>query len=298
MSLLNLPGDGTRSVLVIIYRLLLQGARARDQLLDLCAPTGVVDPKSTSITLNTWLDLGLFEEKNNKISISSTIPKAEKDECYLAKNARLLVLAPQNNERFWEVEKSKSADFNRALSWLFAQDVYQSELKSWEGEQGAWNLIKYQVAENDALLGSNDTRWNGLKHWLPYLGFGWLQKGTVVVDPAIAIHETLPLIFGTKKTLPVNVFMASLSDRIPILDNGVYRKQVEDLLLQGQGVNAWKGQPQGQLSTSVSRGLLRLISGGVLTHENLSDADERVILTGRGGTPIDTCSHFTYNPKQ
>lgn len=298
MSLLNLPGDGTRSVLVIIYRLLRERAIARDKLLELCAPQGVVDPKSTSITLNTWIDLGLIEEKNGKISISSTIPKAERTESYLANNARLLVLASKNNERLWEVEKSKSADFTRAISWLFAQDVYQTELKSWEGGRGAWDLIRGQVAEDDALLGRNDTRWNGLKHWLPYLGFGWLQKGTVIVDPAIAIRETLPLIFGNKQTLPVDAFMASLSERIPILDGGVYRKQVEDWLLQGKGANAWKGQPQGQLSTSVSRGLLRLISAGVLTHDNLSDADARVILTGRTGTPIGTFSHFTYNPQQ
>jgi hypothetical protein len=298
MSLLNLPGDGTRSVLVVIYRLLLQeGPLLRSKLLDLCAPKDIVDPKSTSITLNTWIDLGLFEEKNGKVSISPNVSKKERDERFLSQNARARVFAAENNEKFWEVDKSKSADFNRAISWLFAQDAYQAELKSWEGE--VIHLIKAQVNEDDALLGRNDTRWNGLKHWLPYLGLAWILKnGTVIVDPAIAIREVLSLVFGNKQTLPVDVFMASLSERIPIIDGGVYRKQVEGRLLEVAGPSAWTSQPQGQLSTSLSRGLLRLISAGVLSTENRSDADGRVVLTGRNSETLGTFSHYTYNSNQ
>jgi hypothetical protein len=133
-----------------------------------------------------------------------------------------------------------------------------------------------------------------LKHWLSYLGFGWEYKGTVIVDPSVAIRETLPSIFAKNKTISADKFMAALSEKIPILDGGLYRTQVEQTLLDGQGPKAWRGQPSGQLSTSLSRGLLSLIKSGVLAEDNQSDASERVILTGRNGKDIRKISHFTF----
>lgn len=301
MSLLNIENDGKRSVLVVIYRLLFeQGPLQKDKLIKLCAPeTLVKSTKHVTGTLNTWVDLGLFEEKEGKVSISSQISKKERSGEFLPGHARNRVLAPENNERFWEVEKSKAADFNRAISWLYAQDVYQVELKSWDGGAGALDLIKDQIIEDDALLGRNDTRWNGLKHWLAYLGFGWIHKGTVFVDPTVAIRETLASTFGGKKTLAVDSFMTALSERIPILDGGVYRKEVERRLLDGEGAKAWRTPPTGQLSTSLSRGLFGLSRSGVLSFETRSDADARVILTGREGKSIGgPYSHITYNPNR
>ena len=259
----------------------------------MCAKEAM-DQKTVNITLNTWVELGLFEEKEEKISISENIPKKERDQKYLSRHVRERVLASGNNEKFWEVEKSKSADFSRAISWLYAQDVYQAELKRWEGEDGALDLIKDQVIENDSLLGKNDTRWNGLKHWLSYLGFGWTYKNTVIVDPSVAIRETLPSIFAKKETISADQFKAALSEKIPILDGGLYRTQVEEILYKGKGPKAWKGLPPGQLSTSLSRGLYSLIKSGVLSKEDRSDSSERVILTGRGGKDIGKISHFTF----
>ena len=304
MSLLNIENDGKRSVLVVIYRLLLQqGPLNQDKLLKLCAPDSVVkSEKHVNGTLNTWVNLGLFEEKEGKISISSRIAKKERSEAFLSKHARSFVLATENNERFWEVEKSKSADFNRALSWLYAQDIYKAELLGWDkGVAQAQELIKDQIVGDDALLGRNDTRWNGLKHWVPYLGFGWTNKGTIYIDPTVAIRETLPSIFASKKTLDADSFMTALSERIPILDRGVYRKEVESRLLDGDGAKAWKSQPRGQLSTSLSRGLLGLSErgSGVLNFQQLSDADSRITLTGIGGKSLGgPYSHISYNQNQ
>jgi hypothetical protein len=149
MSLINLPQAGTRTVLIVIYRLLLHEKKSikRDVLIDLCAPKEAIDQKTVNITLNTWVELGLLNEKEGKISISEKIPKKERDHKYLSKYVRERVLALENNEKFWEVEKSKCADFSRAISWLYAQDVYQTELKRWEGEDGALDLIKDQVMD-------------------------------------------------------------------------------------------------------------------------------------------------------
>lgn len=296
MSLLNLPQAGTRTVLIVIYRLLLQQKKSinREELVDLCAPKTVIDQKTVNITLNTWVELGLFEEIEGRISISENIPKNERDQKCLSRHVRERVLASCNNEKFWEVEKSKSADFSRAISWLYAQDVYQVELKRWEGEDGALDLIKDQVVENDSLLGKNDTRWNGLKHWLSYLGFGWIYKNVVIIDPSVAIRESLTSIFAHKETISADQFKVALSEKIPILDGGLYRAKVEETLGMGKGPKAWKGQPPGQLSTSLSRGLYSLIKSGDILTEDRSDSSERVILTGREGNGINKISHFTF----
>lgn len=304
MSLLNLTDDGKRGVLTAIYRLLVsEKTLDQDRLLSLCAPPNLCQSKHTRDTLNTWVELGLFESsgdvKNPKISISHLVPKEERIERLLPAWASRRVLAPENNERFWEAEDSRCADFTRATAWLLAQDVYEAEHSSWPNVQA---IIKIQTPGNDGIFGQNDTRWNGLRAWAPFLGFGQVgnTKGSpLIIDPTDTLRHALPIVFGNHTTLAADEFLGAVAKAVPVLDHGVYRQLVEDKLLAHESPDGWHATPPGQVSTSLSRALLRLISDGTLRGEKLADAPVRARLTGRKRAVIAEYSHFSFgNSKQ
>ena len=299
MSLLNLENDGKRGVLVAIYRLLLaEKSLDRDRLLGLCAPAGLCEPKHARGTLKTWVDLGLFESsgdvKNPKISISQIVPKEERREDLLSVWASRRALASENNERFWESEESRSADFTRATAWLLAQDVYEAEHSSWPVVQA---IMKIQMPGNDGVFGQNDTRWNGLRKWAPFLGFGGVGniKGSpLIIDPTVALRHALPIMFGKRTTLAADEFLAAVAETVPVLDQGTYRKLVENKLREHESPDGWLSPPPGQLSTSLSRALLRLTSDGTLQGKKDSDFPSRARLTGRKRVVVGEYSHFSF----
>jgi hypothetical protein len=182
MSLLNLPSDGLHSVLVAIHKTLeYEGPTERERLLSLCAPDEISDGEQLRKTLNTWLQLGLLQESNGKVSFNPDIPKVDRTLDRLPAMARRFLFAPENNERFWEVEESRAADFTRSVGWCLAQDVYDFECSSWPDAQ---LRIAKQAPEDDSLFGKNNTRWNGLRAWVLFLGFGHVNgKDRLVIDP-------------------------------------------------------------------------------------------------------------------
>ena len=299
MSLLNITNDGKRGVLVAIYRLLLaEKSLERDRLLSLCAPAGLCDPKHARGTLNTWVELGLFESSgdvtNPKISISQLVPKEERREDLLSVWASRRALAPENNERFWETEDSRCADFTRAVAWLLAQDVYEAEHSSWPIVQA---IMKIQMPGSDGIFGQNDTRWNGLRAWAPFLGFGRMVTvgKPLIIDPTGALRHALPIIFGKRTTLAADEFLASVAEFLPVLDQGAYRQLVENKLREHESPDGWLSPPTGQLSTSLSRALLRVTSDGTLRGEKRADATARARLTGRKREVISEFSHFGFS---
>jgi hypothetical protein len=301
MSLLNRPSDGIHSVLTVIFKLLLsEGRIERDRLVRMCAPRGSINDEKTRQTLNRWLELGLFQETaDGTITLHPDVRKDERDIQKLPKLARRIVLAEQNNTDFWASEEAKAADFTRSLCWLLAQDCWSIDFAGWDQAQA---LIQRQLPSNAVLI-QNDTRWSGLKAWVPFLGFGWSAKyptGTLVADPTEAIRDTLPSVFGNRRTLRAADCIASLVDSLPVLDGGTYRKAVEEKLRERSGPDAWRPPLKDQLSTSFSRALLRLNEEGILTWSLRADSGEheRVYLTGRSDSSLvkDGISEFTWSP--
>jgi hypothetical protein len=289
MSILNRPSDGLHSVLIAIYRTIeYTGSIERDRLLALCGPEGITDGVQVRQTLNTWLELGLFQESNGKISLHTNIRKSDRTITRLPFVARQLLMARENNERFWEVKESRSADFTRSVSWLLAQDVYDFECEKLDEAQ---LRLSYQVAGD---------RWSGLRAWAPFLGFGHVNaKGRFIVDPTQAIREALPQVFEKEKNLEGFIFLTRLAEVIPVVDGGEYRLQVEERIRQTTGPNAWQPPPDGQLSTSLSRALTGLISTGYLGADTASDASApRLILTGRNRRALDNYSNLTWRRNQ
>ena len=291
MSVLNQASDGLYTVLIVLVRAIVRfGPRSRDDLLLACG--GAVDAVDTSQlkqTLNRWTELGLFSEDAAAVSIAEPYRSglgrtADEAERRLPKVVRTVAMLAENNERFWERERSKSADLSRAVSWMLAQDVYALD----------GNVKKLAVLEEAQIadstkqtIGKNDTRWNGLKAWMQYLGFA--RDGMQwVIDPTQALSDALTDIFGSNRELPAPAFVERAASVLPVLDGGAYRIQVESALKE----TAWPRLRAGLASSSLSRAIQRLDREGLITLSNRSDTEGVVTLIGSNVRTWREVSHI------
>jgi hypothetical protein len=281
MSILNMPSDGLFNVLIVLVRASVRlGAKPRQDRLRACgAELSMVDPKQLNQTLTRWTELGLFETTEGSVATAEQYRgqlgrSADAAEARLRKIVRTIALAPENNSRFWESEENRSADLSRGLSWILAQNIYSVDTSS---------HAKIQPLENDQIsdlskrIFQNDTRWNGLRTWLVYLGFGRLGA-QVTIDPTEALRDVLPEIFGSQLALFAGEFVSKAAEILPVLDGGRYRKQIEDIL----NPIAWGAPIEGRISTSLSRAIQRLEREGLIAAEQRSDREGGIVLQGTG----------------
>lgn len=295
MSVLNQASDGLYTVLIVLVRAIVRlGPRNREDLILACGgAVDVVDTSQLTQTLNRWTELGLFGQEDGSVTITepyrSGLGKTADDaEARLPRIVRTVAMLTENNERFWEREKSRSADLSRAVAWMLAQDVYALD----------GNVKKLAVLEEAQIvdsakqtIGKNDTRWNGLKAWMLYLGFA--RDGMQwVVDPTEALRDALPDIFGSSRELPGPAFIERAASVLPVLDGGAYRTQVEASLKD----RAWPRPRAGLLSSSLSRAIQRLDREGAITLANRSDTEGVVTLTGTNMRTWREVSHVALPP--
>jgi hypothetical protein len=292
VSILNQASDGLFNVLIVLVRALVRfGPKTRDDLILACG--GAADGFDTSQltkTLNRWSELGLFSEEKGSVIIAepyrSALGKnAEDSEACLPKVARTVALQPVNNARFWESEGAKSADLSRGVAWMLAQDIYTLDTNSDRlAELEARQLINSTAQK----IAQNNTRWNGLKTWMLYLGFA--RDGMQwVVDPTPSLRDSLPDIFGSNRELSAPAFVERAAVVLPVLDGGAYRVQVEAALRE----NAWPRLRTGLASSSLSRAIQRLDREGMITLSNRSDSGGVVSLTGANARVWRDVSHIT-----
>ncbi|MBB3236944.1 protein DpdG [Phyllobacterium endophyticum] len=290
MSVLNQTSDGLFNVLIVLVRALVRfGPKGREDLLLACgAAADAFDTSQLTRTLNRWTELGLFGEENGLVIIAepyrSALGKnAEGAENRLPKVARTVALQSANNARFWESEEAKSADLSRGVAWMLAQDIYTLDANS----ERLADLEGRQLLDSGAQkIAQNNTRWNGLKTWMLYLGFA--RDGVQwVVDPTQALRETLPEIFGSNPELSAPAFMERAAAVLPVLDGGAYRVQVEGALKE----SARPKLRAGLVSSSLSRAIQRLDHEGSIALSNRSDPEGVVTLTGSNARTWRDVSH-------
>jgi hypothetical protein len=244
------------------------------------AELDLVDKAKLTGSFLRWSELGLFETVGALTALSEPYRSrlgsdVTKVDARLASIAREIVLRPENNARFWEQENSRSADLSRGLSWMLAQDVYTLDTSKHEAVEA---LEAVQVKDLTKRMLKNDTRYNTLKSWMTYLGFG--RDGALfVVDPTEAVRGALDSVFDGATPLSARTFLAKISEALPVLDTGVYRTRVEETLKD----SAWEPAAEGVLSTSLSRAIERLVDAGELEYEQRDDNEEGLQLTGAGG---------------
>lgn len=282
MTILNTASDGFFNVLIVLQRTVARdGSLERDQLLGRCKTAPDADDQRLRQTLLRWTQLGLFEEQDNKITLAA----GDRDPERLPTRCRELLFRADNNQNFWDSEGTRAADFTRALAFVLAQDIYTADFETHASVQA---LEQGQIRDAGRRILQNDVRWNGLRFWGDYLGFFWVDHRRWP-DPTAAVREELPAVFGTARELPAAGFLDRLVGRLPVLDGGRWRVEVEQALDPA----TWQRPAQDKLlSTSLSRALWRLAQpGGSIRLESRADAIEGRILQGAAGRHWRTFTH-------
>jgi hypothetical protein len=286
MSILNLASDGLPNVLLVLYGALARSTRpvARDELVETVAPKGVAneDGKQARQTLGRWIELGLFAEAGDGIELAERPPqRLESDAALIAQvrtAARARALHQDNNADFWATENSRAADFTRSIAWVLAQDVYRPLYATLEALEGR------QLVDGTPALMQNNTRRSGLKAWGQFLGLlRPVLKSEIEVDPTLAIRDVMSSILQPGQSLPVANFIDELGMQLPVLDGGVWRREVQAHMRS----DALPPMAEGQLSTSLSRGLLNLMRNEEIFLENRADTRSGVVFTGQAGVRND-----------
>jgi hypothetical protein len=318
MGLLNRASDGQLSVLLALRRALLhRGPLPKQELLDLCAPKTLWSSTQSSgadekddaqhqvrITLHRWLEIGFFvqaDDNEKKISLAPAFEELgleSKDPAPLRKALRRLVFSPTNNTNILAEERDSEvsgqcADLTRGACWVLAQDAYNFRGGAAKEVDA---LVKEQVP-TPPLPFQNETRWPAYHDdYAPFLGLGWLsppikRSAELVSDPTEAVLDELPDIFADTSELPISRFLERLATQLPVIDGGTYRQQVEEHLRKQ---DVWKPCAPHEVSTSLSRALIRLEESGVLQLPARSDAPEVKVLLGRNNTTLQRVSHVVW----
>jgi hypothetical protein len=284
MTILNNTSDGLHPELIVLFRAVAHlGKVEAEELIRICFPGSVSEASASAIArlrgaLSRWTELGLFVETEGHIHLDSRYVKGKKESLEdftnkLPSFCRGLVLEENNALPLWGESAAVAADFVRGIAWLLAQNIYGFPT-TWTG--GAESIENEQIV-GDRKIVQNDTRWTNIRFWARYFGFASGDSGSFMIDPTSAIRDELPLIFGTQKELSAKDFLRALSIRLPVLDYGVYRKEVENSL----SITTWRKPTEGHLSMSLSLALRRLDLNTTIKLAGKADTGSSFRLTGR-----------------
>ncbi len=304
MTILNRENDGLPSILLTLASTVArEKAISREDLLKICVPHSQSDrdgdkrrdlSSRASGTLLRWTTLGLFEEEGDKFRLAVEPKRGESPHSFLDRLpvvCRRLALGTAQGNPLWpeggrvsEEGTGLTADFCRGLAWSLSQDIYT--LPSSYGELE--DLITEQVKPGRFVF-LNDTRWPGLRDWARFLGFATGDETSFFFDPTEAVRSELLEVATPGETLTAAEFIARLAERLPVLDTGSYRIEMQESLRPEK----WTAPPAGYLSASLSFALRRLQRQGTVGLAMLSDAESRFTLTRQGGRAWDSFTHVS-----
>lgn len=300
MSILNLQSDGLHPIVLTLARIVAQNkAISRDDLIKTCVPQSGSANESdkdpavrTRATLVRWISLGLFSEDGDQIRLTVELMRGESVDAFsdrLPAICRNLALRQEHGLPLWpadgsisEEEAGRTADLCRSLAWCLAQDIYTLP-SSYEQID---SLVTAQVQPGRFIF-LNNTRWPGLRPWARFFGFATGDDSSFFCDPTVAVRSELKAVMHSNETVPVAEFVSRLSERLPVLDSGTYRNEVEQVLKP----ETWKASAPGHLSTALSFALRRLQKQGTLDLVTLADAGSQLTLVGQGGRKWESFTH-------
>ena len=288
MTIVNYANDGLYPELIVLARAVADmGPIDPEELVKMCS---VDTPARIRGALSRWSQLGLFESQKDGIVLSKRFAGKKRETSDMLTNrlpgiCRELILAQEHCLPLWGAEEAGiSADFVRGIAWLLAQDIYQFPT-TWNGD-GAEAVEQRQITGRKTII-QNDVRWNGLRFWARYLGFATGDNVTFLIDPTGAIGAELAMLFDDRSAISALDFVEKLAQRLPVLDFGAYRKEIEAALNQ----DSWKPPAPHHLSMSLSFALRRLELAGRISLEQQADAAHALSLTGRS---YRTWKRFTH----
>lgn len=280
MGILNLTNHGYDTDLLLLWEdLVRNGPTEENALIARLRPDSLGQEKRhLEHTLSRWVNLGVFAKEGDAVSIAQGAPAdiSKSDPYRLAFRSYALhraTVAPGTSE---EVEGGKDSsdstqlagDFCVLAAWLLAQDCYTFNIRGWDVSQ---RLVVGEGRLGEASpLHVNQSRWSGMRRWMPFFGLASELKGQVLdIDPTPAVLGFLPALLAEEETVSVAEFMKRLADHCPLFDHGVFRRVIADRLGE-RFIDA----AENTVSPSLSRALSTAELLGAIKLEMTSDTKE------------------------
>jgi hypothetical protein len=213
--------------------------------------------------------LGIVEESDERLKITVEARSARKNSAERETEFRTYLSEVLFDRT--RAEKAEQSAFMLAVSWLLSKNPLQS-LNFSEAPQ---EMLKADLGiEWDKTQLTNRSCYHNFLYWARYLGFatfvGFGAGRRVFPDPAPAIAERLPRIFGDNQLLEIESFLSALSDIFPVFEGGAVRAEL-DAMRPHTPTN------DDRLSVATSLALQRLADRGALTLESVADARGRIL---------------------
>ncbi len=253
MSIINNAHAGSSlSLLCLIDNLLirLKKTLSFEELLTICRPIGL--PKNENQegkfneTLNFWIEEGLYIKEDGGIKLSQ-LYKKEDSLSYRVLNCLLSNLSPES-----DLNGNRAERLFTSLACLLSIDQY-----TFYGELYIESNMLAEKLSNETVVKINSNSPPTLIAYAVFLGFfEYIDKVGIstryICDPTRAIENILDNVFAGEKELQGKVFINRLSEILPILDGGYYRRKVEaQMQTKHDRIN-------NEISASLSHALFRL----------------------------------------
>lgn len=247
----------------------------KNDLLELCNPENLgLSPTAKnrfSSNLDFWLGEGLWQKSEEGITVLDYQDKNKP----LAFRVLKLISHPFNRDDLYT--GMRIAPFHRSISSLLAQHsfTFYGGLKLTSG--GANNVADTLNRWLDISI-NNSNEASTLLSYGQFLGFLEPFESGYIVDPTRAIEPYLSQVFSHETELPIKQFVVAIAELLPMLDGGVFRQQVENMM-QNKG---WQLPDSHHISASLSHAIMRLSSDYRITLESRSDDSNSMQLTVPG----------------
>ncbi len=171
-------------------------------------------------------------------------------------------------------------DENRSVSFATAWLLTRPATPEFDWRSDLAKAMREDMEGGDIYDVTNVDRSAMLAYWVRFTGYGealsWDGRTFLVPDPTRAIARQLGDLLPAGMTVAVPRFLEGLAHRMPVLESGVVRTQVEARLRR-------KRDPA-TLSPATSLALLRLELRGFIVMRDESDAEPRLLDLAADGT--------------
>ncbi|MEF1280245.1 protein DpdG [Vibrio fortis] len=273
MAITNNDAGGSQFEVLSVIRNVLESNRRKpmteDVIVSWCRPetlTSVLGARSKiGKEISAWKELGLLSETEDGLVLNSHYFTDANVSTSTA--ARRCLLTEENNLDL-DAREQRAVDLTKLVCMILSLDVYKHpEIRSNKLEDIVNTYLSdFRINGNETTIVPN------YLHWLGYAAR--IGNGSYTIDPTVAIKDELLAPDNSiekNKQFDIESFLQMLVKRLPVIDGGVYRQHVEKNI---NSIN-WSKPSASELSTSLSRALLRLHHSGVIQLQKLSDAGLR-----------------------
>ncbi|WP_199437267.1 protein DpdG [Vibrio owensii] len=273
MPITNNDAGGSQFEVLTVLRNVLESNRRKpmteDVIVSWCRPETLTTVegarKKVGKEINAWKELGLLSQTESGLVLNSDYFKDA--DVPTSTGTRRCLLAEENNLDL-DARDQRAVDLTKLVCMILSLDVYRHPvIRSNKLEDIVDTYLSdFRINSNETTIVPN------YMHWLGYAAR--IGNGSYIIDPTVAIKEELLAPDNSiekNKQLTIEDFLKLLAKRLPVIDGGAYRVHIEKCI----NSKNWSKPSDGELSTSLSRALLRLHHSGMIRLQKLSDAGLR-----------------------